>query len=136
MSQMKRCRFCKWAFKYRNWWCENAKVAWSQVNTPWQRMHVNPAESCKEYARKRWLFFAWWVPKLILTIALLVGGCSRTVLELPDGSKMTRTRFLDREKIGSVSYDAGSFTLDGYESDTSRLIGVIDRLIARKEVKP
>ena len=46
---------------------------------------------------------------------------------------MTRTRILDSEKIGSASYDEGSFTLDGYESDTSRLIGIIDRLLVKYE---
>ena len=70
---------------------------------------------------------------LVLTLALLLSGCSQHIVELPDGSTYQANRFLDWTKIGSVSYDDGSFTLEGYESDTARLIGIIDRLIAREE---
>lgn len=73
---------------------------------------------------------------LIITLALILGGCSQHVVTLLDGSTYKSTRILDWTKIGSVSYDDGSFTIDGYESDTSRLIGVIQRLIAREEQKP
>ena len=73
---------------------------------------------------------------MVLILALLLGGCSQTKLTLPDGSSLVRTRFLDWEKIGSVSYDDGSFTLDGYESDLTKALGIIDRLIAREAMKP
>ena len=69
---------------------------------------------------------------LLLTLALLLGGCSQTKVTLPDGSSLVRTRCLSWEKIGSVSYDDGSFTLDGYESDLTKALGIIDRLIARE----
>ena len=73
---------------------------------------------------------------LLITLALLLPGCSQTKVTLPDGSSLVRTRCLSWEKIGSVSYDDGSFTLDGYESDLTRALGIIDRLIAREKVKP
>jgi len=72
---------------------------------------------------------------LIILCLLFVGGCSQTIVTMPDGSTLKRNRFLDWEQIGSVSYDDGSFTLDGYESDTSRLIAIIERLIAGKGVE-
>ena len=70
---------------------------------------------------------------LLITLAVSLGGCSDLRIQLPDGSELRHTRFLDKEKIGSVSYDDGSFTMDGYESDTSRLISVIQRLVAEKK---
>ncbi len=68
----------------------------------------------------------------IITLALLLGGCSQHILTLLDGRTYKAKRFLDSTKIGSVSYDDGSFTLDGYESDLTKALGIIDRLIARE----
>lgn len=70
---------------------------------------------------------------LLITLALLLGGCSQHIVTLPDNSTYKANRFLDWTKIGSVSYDDGSFTLDGYESDLTRALGMIDRLLAEKE---
>ena len=82
-------------------------------------------------------FIGWLMLAIFLiTLALLLGGCSQHILTLPDGSTYKANRFLDSTKIGSVSYDDGSFTLDGYESDLTRALGIIDRLIAREENKP
>ncbi len=118
---MKQCKDCKWIDKTFSFlWLCKLRVS-------------NKGNNCESYSRKRWKL---WAPKLILIFALLLCGCSQTKLTLPDGSSLVRTRFLDWEKIGSVSYDDGSFTLDGYESDLTRALGIIDRLIARKEVKP
>ncbi len=78
----------------------------------------------------------WLATILFITLALLLSGCSQHILTLPDGSTYKANRFLDSTKIGSVSYDDGSFTLDGYESDLTKALGIIDRLIARKEVGP
>ncbi len=81
------------------------------------------------YVRK-WRKF--WIPKLLL-LALLLGGCSQLDITMPDGSHLSRTRVLSQEKIGSVSYDDGSFTLDGYESDLTKALTIIDRLLVKYE---
>ncbi len=90
----------------------------------------------KRKKRRGPLLYAVIVIVLLITLALLLGGCSQHILTLPDGSTYKANRFLDSTKIGSVSYDDGSFTLDGYESDLTRALGIIDRLIAREEVGP
>ena len=72
----------------------------------------------------------------VVFLALLLSSCSQHILTLPDGSTYKANRFLDSTKIGSVSYDDGSFTLDGYESDLTKALGIIDRLIAREKVGP
>ncbi len=81
------------------------------------------------YARKRWKV---WAPKvLLITLALLLGGCSQTIATYKDGvATVKRNRFLMTEDIGSFSYDAtdGSFTLDGYKSDMTRALMLIDKL--------
>ncbi len=68
----------------------------------------------------------------LLLAFLLLGGCAHTEITLPDGTNIVRDRFLDSQKLGSVSYDAtdGSFTLDGWESDQARLIALLQRLMA------
>lgn len=93
-----------------------------------------PCDMCvqsNKYRRKWWKF---WAPKvLLITLTLILGGCSTLDVTMPDGSHLRRTRFLDKERIGSVSYDKGSFTLDGYESDLTRALGIIDRLLVEYE---
>ncbi len=80
-------------------------------------------------------FIGWLMLAIFLiTLALLLGGCSVYDIEFSDGSKFRSRHFLDATKIGSVSYDEGSFVLEGYLSETDRLIGIIQRLIAREEV--
>ena len=75
--------------------------------------------------------------RILITVllAVFVGGCSQTILTMPDGSTLKRNRFLSWEKIGPVSYDEGSFTLDGYESDNARWIAFTKWLLAKEEVK-
>lgn len=70
-----------------------------------------------------------WMAAFFLLV-LMLSGCSHTDLTLPDGTHLVRVRFLDNEKIGSVSYDEGSFTMDGYESDMTKALNIIQRLIA------
>ena len=76
-----------------------------------------------------------WIPKLIL-LALLLSGCSQTTATYEDGvATVTRTRILMTEDIDSFSYDAtdGSFTLDGYKSDMTKALSIIDRLLVKYE---
>lgn len=131
---MKQCKDCKWS---THWWAIECAI-----RDFWGKQH-----ECIYYARKWWKF---WVPKLILTIALLLAltGCSRTTATYKDGvATVTRTRLLMTEDIDSFSYDAsdGSFTFEGYKSDMTRALILLDkltaedeerRLIAREEVKP
>ena len=70
---------------------------------------------------------------LLITLALLLGGCSQHIVTLPDESTYKANRFLDWTKIGSFSYDDGSFVLEGYESDLTRLIGIMEKLVIEKE---
>ena len=76
----------------------------------------------------------------IITLALLLGGCSRTTATYKDGvATVTRTRILMSEDIDSFSYDAsdGSFTFEGYKSDMTKALILIDKLTAKdKENKP
>lgn len=126
----KRCKDCKWWFNFL-WIIQGCNHENNWV----------PGFTCYEtkvcYVRKWSLWWAWWIPKMLLiTLALVLGGCSQHVVTLPDGTTYKANRFLDSTKIGSVSYDEGSFTLDGYESDLTKALGIIDRLIAREEVGP
>ncbi len=96
--------------------------------------------NCVRYSRVWW---KRWVPKvLLITLALLLDGCSHTEATYKDGvATVKRTRVLMTEDIGSFSYDAtdGSFTLDGYKSDLTKALDLI-KLLAdkdeRKAVKP
>jgi len=84
------------------------------------------------YERKRRLWFAWWIPKvLLITLALLLGGCvhvkqdgfeywrfgsqqiGSALLTLPDGSKL----LLDGQKsaLPTVEITATSITIGGKE---------------------
>ena len=90
----------------------------------------------KRRKRCRPILYAVIIIVVILTLALLLGGCSQHIVTLKDGTTYKANRFLDWTKIGSASYDDGSFTLDGYESDLTRALSIIDRLIAREAVKP
>ena len=79
-----------------------------------------------------------WVV-LFLLAALMVcwlGGCSRTTATYKDGvATVTRTRILMTEDIDSFSYDAsdGSFTFEGYKSDMTKALILIDKLTAKDE---
>ncbi len=70
---------------------------------------------------------------LLITLALLLCGCSRVIVTLPDGTEVRSTRFLDSTEIGHVSYDDGSFVMEGYKSDMSVALHIIDKLIAERE---
>ena len=73
---------------------------------------------------------------VLLTLALLLGGCSRTTATYKDGvATVTRTRILMTEDIDSFSYDAsdGSFTFEGYKSDLTKALILIDKLTAKDE---
>ena len=120
--RMKRCEDCKWFIPKPNRYWKSA--CWMRGWT------FTPNEKCVHYERKWWHF---WAPKLIITLALLLCGCSQHIVTLKDGTTYKANRFLDWTKIGSASYDDGSFTLDGYESDLTRALGIIDRLLAEKE---
>ena len=69
---------------------------------------------------------------LTLLLLIVLGGCSNTEATYSKDGTVTvkRTRFLMTEDIDSFSYDArdGSFTLDGYKSDMTRMIDLVDRL--------
>lgn len=79
-----------------------------------------------------------WICALI-ALVLILSGCSNTEATYNKDGTVTvrRTRILMTEDIDSFSYDArdGSFTLDGYKSDMTRLIDVIDRLTKKDERK-
>ena len=73
---------------------------------------------------------------LTLLCLLIVGGCSHTEATYKNGvATVKRTRFLMTEDIDSFSYDAtdGSFTLDGYKSDMTRALDLIDKLTQRAD---
>ncbi len=75
--------------------------------------------------------------KIIILIALcLLSGCSITEATYSKDGTVTvkRTRVLMTEDIDSFSYDAsdGSFTLDGYRSDMTRALDLIE-LLTKKE---
>ncbi len=95
--------------------------------------------------RKRWrpILCAVIILAVLITLALLLTGCSQTIATYKDGvATVKRNRFLMTEDIGSFSYDAtdGSFTLDGYKSDMTRALMLIDKLAKKdedeKKVKP
>lgn len=75
---------------------------------------------------------------IILTCLLLCSGCSVTeATRSLDGTvTIKRSRLLMTEDIDSFSYDAtdGSFTLDGYKSDMTKALELI-QLLAKKEDK-
>ena len=52
---------------------------------------------------------------------------------MPDGTEVDSARFLDSTEIGHVSYDDGSFVMEGYKSDMSIALRIIDKLIAERE---
>ncbi len=115
---MKRCKDCKWAS--HRWSIDCA------IRDFWGKEH-----ECVYYARKWW---KPWAPKvLLITLALLLGGCSRVIVRLPDGTEVHSARFLDSTEIGHVSYDDGSFVMEGYKSDMSIALHIIDKLIAERE---
>ncbi len=65
---------------------------------------------------------------IIILLALLLGGCCKTVARVEDGvMTITRTRFFIKEDIGSVSYDAadGSFIIEGYKSNMTRALELV-----------
>jgi hypothetical protein len=68
----------------------------------------------------------------IIAALLIVAGCSNTEATYSKDGTVTvkRTRFLMTEDIDSFSYDArdGSFTLEGYRSDMTRALDLIDKL--------
>lgn len=75
----------------------------------------------------------------LLLLAVLLSGCSRTTATYKDGvATVTRTRFLMTEDIDSFSYDArdGSFTFEGYKSDMTRALILLDKLTAKDKEKP
>ena len=120
---MKRCKDCKWKAP---WWIQQ----WCTLMLSYKHQPLH----CQNYQRKSWLWFAWWIPKvLLITLALLLGGCSRVIVRLPDGTKVHSARFLDSTEIGHVSYDDGSFVMEGYKSDMSVALHIIDKLIAERE---
>ena len=73
---------------------------------------------------------------LLLLIIVLISGCSQTTGTYKDGvATITRTRFFMTEDSDSFSYDAsdGSFTLDGYKSDMTKALDLINRLTKQDE---
>ena len=90
----------------------------------------------KRRKRCRPIVFAVIIIVVILILALLLCGCSQTIATYKDGvATVKRTRILMTEDIGSFSYDAtdGSFTLDGYKSDMTKALMLIDKLAAKDE---
>jgi len=70
---------------------------------------------------------------LVLLMLMCVAGCSKTIITLEDGTRVESLRVLDSTEIGHVSYDGGSFVLEGYKSDMSIALRIIDKLIAERE---
>lgn len=69
-------------------------------------------------------------------LALMIFGCSQTTGTYKDGTAtITRNRFLMTEDIDSFTYDAsdGSFILEGYKSDMTRALELIDKLVDARE---
>ena len=73
--------------------------------------------------------------QITIILCLILCGCSAYDITFPDGSHFHSNHFLDSTKIGSVSYDDGSFVLEGYLSETDRALMIIQRLIAERKNK-
>ena len=101
----------------------------------WETCHMLLRSRIKRALSRKW--WKVWAPKvLLLTLTLLLGGCSRTTATYKDGvATVTRTRILMTEDIDSFSYDAsdGSFTFEGYKSDMTKALILIDKLTAKDE---
>jgi len=69
---------------------------------------------------------------MTLCLLLAVAGCSTREAIMPDGTRYKSTHFLDSTKIGSMSYDEGSFVLEDYLSETDRALMIIQRLLAER----
>ncbi len=68
----------------------------------------------------------------LILLCLIICGCSTHDIIMPDGTQYHSVHFLDRTKIGSISYDEGSFVLEGYLSETDRMLMIIQRLLAER----
>ncbi len=133
---MKQCKDCKWWRRYIWAWFYTYPPKWFFAECAlWlhDRKPICLTPQKELYERKWWKL---WAPKLILILALLLCGCSQTIATYKDGvATVKRTRILMTEDIGSFSYDAtdGSFTLDGYKSDMTKALMLIDKLAAKDE---
>ena len=61
----------------------------------------------------------------VLCCALIIatcGGCSITEARMPDGTYIKRCRLLSPENLDSVSYDEGSFVIEGYKSEQAQIV--------------
>ena len=73
-TQMKQCKDCKWKAL---WWIQQ----WCTLMLSYKHQPLH----CQNYQRKSWLWFAWWIPKvLLITLALLLGGCGTTIRYNPE----------------------------------------------------
>ena len=68
----------------------------------------------------------------LILLCLILCGCSRHDIIMSDGPQYHSVHFLARTKIGSISYDEGSFVLEGYLSETDRMLMIIQRLLAER----
>lgn len=107
-SRMKQCKDCKWWKRYIfAWWYRHPPKWFFGECDLWlhDRKPICLTPEKELYERKRWLFWAWWIPKLLL-LALLLAGCvhvrhgefeywrlgeqqiGEALLTLPDGSEL------------------------------------------------
>lgn len=70
---------------------------------------------------------------LVILLCLTLCGCSTHDIIMPDGTAYHSVHVLDSTKIGSISYDEGSFVLEGYLSETDRALMIIQRLLVKYE---
>ncbi len=132
---MKRCKDCIWirSSQHNDY---DGRIFRTCAMKHYNPTHwFNEAGNCGQYRRKRRLWFAWWVPKvLLITLALLIGGC---VHVKQDGFEYWR---FGSQQIGSALLtlpDGSELLLDGQKSELPTVeITATSITIGGKEVKP
>ncbi len=112
---MKQCKDC---VEYRhdggNYYCERRLHTLGQ----WGLIR---AKKCAFYARKPWMGWLWLVALIIiLTLALLLGGCGVDVSYKDELGREFRYRRIGPQQIGEVLLelpDGSTFLMDGQKSE-------------------
>lgn len=110
--------------------CEDCMM--NTICTYYDKEQKKTTDKCPGW---RWFKRCWGI--LLISLLLTITGCSNTEATYSKDGTVTvrRTRIFMTEDIDSFSYDArdGSFTLDGYRSDMTRMIDLVDRLTKNNE---
>ena len=102
---MKRCKDCRDHGKHRETICYPCRNEMGR--------------SRPNYVRKRRLLFAWWIPKLLLLLAVLLGGCGVEVRYEDEQGRVFEYKRTGPQQIGEVLMelpDGSTFLMDGQKS--------------------